>query len=329
MEKDFEFGKATRELELVKKEKQKKIFRIMKLSAAVLGIALIAIFWSDIKGTVSSGPSKNKKEKNNKSGEQGQATESPAGITIINKWDMPKSLKEISGLSYIDGDRFACVQDELGTIFIYNTKTSDIEKEISFAGVGDYEGLAMVNETAWVVRADGKLFEVDNITSGKPVVKEYSTHLTMAQNVEGLCYDKNNNRLLLAIKDNEPGNATYKGIYSFNLATRKMPSEPVFKIDLQNKVFGSGSGSKKKGSGEIMPSEIAIHPVTNEIYITDGRNPKLLILDASGAIKKLYQLNKNEFSQPEGLTFKPDGEMLIANEGVKQPGNILTVKIGE
>ena len=78
-----------------------------------------------------------------------------------------------------------------------------------------------------------------------------------------------------------------------------------------------------------MPSEIAIHPVTNEIYITDGRNPKLLILDASGAIKKLYQLNKNEFSQPEGLTFKPDGEMLIANEGVKQPGNILTVKVGE
>ena len=267
---------------------------------------------------------KNKKEKTKE-----QVNEYAPGITITKRWDMPTSLKEISGLSYIDSDRFACVQDELGTIFIYNTKTSGIEKEISFAGMGDYEGLTMVNEIVWVVRSDGKLFEVNNITSGKPVVKEYSTHLTMAQNVEGLCYDKNNNRLLLAIKDNEPGNVEYKGIYSFDLATRKMPAEPVFKIDMQNKVFGNGGSNKKKGSGEIMPSDIAIHPVTKEIYITDGRNAKLLILDADGTIKKLYQLNKNDFSQPEGLTFKPNGEMLIANEGVKQPGNILNVKIGE
>ena len=90
---------------------------------------------------------------------------------------MPKDLTEISGLSYLDEQRFVCVQDELGKIFIYNIGSSSVEKEIPFGGVGDYEGLAVVDKTVWVLRADGKLFEVSNLDAAKPAVKEYSTHL--------------------------------------------------------------------------------------------------------------------------------------------------------
>ena len=48
---------------------------------------------------------------------------SVTAITIVKKWDMPEYLAEISGLSCIDGQRFACVQDELGKIFIYNNSS--------------------------------------------------------------------------------------------------------------------------------------------------------------------------------------------------------------
>lgn len=248
------------------------------------------------------------------------------GITVIKKWELPKQLLEISGLSYMDGTRFACVQDELGTIFIFNTSTSSIEKQISFGANGDYEGLAVVGETIWVVRADGKLFEVNNINAADPVVKEYSTHLTITQDPEGLCYDKKNDRLLIAIKGSEFDTDDYKGIYAFDLASKKMNEQPVFKIDLLNKAFET-NGSKKKKKGSFNPSGIAIHSLNGDIYIVDGRNSKLLITDGAGVFKKIYQLNTSEFPQPEGIVFNPAGDLFIANEGTKQPGNILQVKI--
>jgi len=290
-----------------------KIIKTPVLLAGLLGVFILKTndsFFLD--------ESKIEMEKNNGNG-------SVAAITIVKKWDMPKYLAEISGLSYIDGQRFACVQDELGKIFIYNTSSSSVEKEISFGAAGDYEELAVVGETVWVLRADGKLFEVNNMNAVKPSVKEYSTQLTTKQDPEGLCYDKKNNRLLIAIKGAEPGTENYKGIYAFDLDSKKMDQQPVFKIDLQNKVFGNGSDKKKRNT--INPSGISIHPVSGDLYIIDGRNPQLLIIDAGGNIKKLYTLNSKEFAQPEGVTFNSAGDLFIANEGTKQPGNIVQVKI--
>ena len=85
----------------------------------------------------------------------------------------------------------------------------------------------------------------------------------------------------------------------------------------------------KKRSMVIMPSSIAIHPVTKDMYITDGRNSLLMILSATGSVKKVLQLNSKEFNQPEGITFHPDGEMYISNEGTKGGGNILKVETVE
>jgi len=245
------------------------------------------------------------------------------GIKVIKRWDLPVELTEISGLASMGHERFACIQDELGYIYIYNTGTSKLEKEIPFAGFGDYEGIALVNDTAWVIRSDGRLYEINNIKLDKPSVKEYKTQLTVNQNIEGLCYDKKHNRLLLAIKNEEYRNSKYKGIYAFDLATKTMPVEPVFKLDMENELIGAAL--KKKNAG-IMPSEIAIHPLSSEMYITDGANSKLIITDSLGTIKKIYQLDLSEFPQPEGITILPDGEMFISNEGRKGPGTILKVE---
>jgi len=261
----------------------------------------------------------NEMDKNNK------IESASAPVTIVKKWNMPKELTEISGLSYIDGQRFACVQDELGKIFIYDAASSSVEKEILFGASGDYEGLAVIGEAVWVLRADGKLFEVSNVNAAKPSVQEYSTPLTMKQDPEGLCYDKKNNRLLIAVKGAEPGTENYKGIYAFDLQSKKMDQQPVFKIDLRDKVFGNGSDKKKRNT--INPSGISIYPVSGDMYIIDGRNRQLLITDANGNIKKLYGLNSNDFAQPEGITFNSAGDLFIANEGTKQPGNIVQVKI--
>ena len=251
------------------------------------------------------------------------------GLDVLQRWELPERLLEISGVSWLDKDRFACVQDEMGIVFIYNTATSKIEKEISFAGTGDYEGIAIVDDASWVVRSDGYLYEITSITAGKPTINEYDTPLTPKHDTEGLCYDQKNHRLLLAIKEIDPGNTDYKGIYGFDLRTKKMGEVPIIKIDLQHEIFtGISSGKKKSKPGDaIMPSDISVHPSTGDIYIIEGRKPKLMVINSTNDVKTFMELDKNDFLQPEGITFSPTGEMFISNEGVKDPGNILKVKL--
>ncbi len=298
------------------------------LSVFGLIIVLAFVFWKDVKSIsgIASGPEKAQKEdtekKSDKKSSKDNGGSNVSDVLILKTWELPSDLMEVSGIAYIDEQRFACIQDEAGTIFIFNRASNKVEKEIPFAGAGDYEGITVKGNTAYVLRADGRLYEVD-MNAGKSSVKEYNTSLTAEHYVEGLCYDKDKDQLLLAIKDDEPGKPGFKGIYAFDLSRKTFIKEPVFKIDLRHEALTSTQGKKNK---TIMPSAIAIHPLTNEIFITDGPKANILIMDKSGTIKKLVQLGKG-FSQPEGITFSPQGEIFISNEGSKQPGNIMQVEL--
>lgn len=296
----------------------------MRFGLLVIAVIVIGgfIFWKDITGFVN-GPKPNTVVASVQEVRSNDAANEAwgGGVTIAQKWDLPSVLKEVSGIAYIDNDRFACIQDEQGVVYIYNRATGKVEKEIAFGAPGDYEDIALVGEKAWVVRADGKLFEVD-MASGKATT--HSTPLTVDHNVEGLAYDKTNNRLLLAIKDEEPGGADYKGVYGFDLAGKKMANEPAYRIDVTHEAFASDKGKKKSKS--VKPSAIGIHPTTGDIYVTDGPKSRLLIMDKNGTIKGVLQLGKS-FEQPEGITFSPSGDLYISNEGNKQPGNILAVTL--
>lgn len=247
-------------------------------------------------------------------------------VKITRSWTLPAPLKKISGFDFIDQTHIACVQDEAGTIFIFNLESGKIDGEIPFAPPGDYEAMAIVSDDAFVACADGRLFEIDGYRSNKPVVKEHGTNLTVKQNVEGLCYDSKNKRLLVAIKGSEEENQFYKGIYAFDLTTRTMPVKPVLKIDLQDSLLNR-SHSKKLQS-LIQPSDLDIHPNTHDIYITDAIKSQLIIMDESGTIKGLFIFRRVDMIQPEGIRFTPSGELYIASEGYKEePGKLLLVEV--
>lgn len=243
---------------------------------------------------------------------------------IQSKWELPDILDEVSGIEWIGENRIACVQDEDGIIFIYNLETREIEQEIDFAGSGDYEGLAINENIAYVVRSDGTIFEILNFRGNNPKTQKFETFLTEAQNVEGLCLDRSNNRLMLTIKDKERESDDYKGVYAFNLQNKELAKKPVFKLDMKDKLLEK---SGKKLSRKFRTSEIEIHPKTGEIYFLDAKIPKLVITDKLGKFKRIYALDKDEFNQPEGLTFNPDGSLYISNEAGSGPGNIIEVKL--
>ncbi|MDT0676927.1 SdiA-regulated domain-containing protein [Autumnicola musiva] len=246
---------------------------------------------------------------------------------IIRKWELPKDLEEVSGIAWLSENRLACVQDEDGIIFIYNPVTSKIEREIEFAGGGDYEGITAYGDNAYVIRSDGEIFEIRGFLKTDPEVNRLKTDLTENQNIESICIDPPNNRLLLGVKDEEEDSEDYKGIYAYNLKEKRFKKDPVFRINLKDQVF------KKVDENDLRkvmsPSEIAIHPGSGKIYILDGKNPKLLIMSSEGKAEKVIHLDKDEFAQPEGISFSPSGKMYISNEADDDAANILEVELQE
>ncbi len=333
MEAPKDFGEKARELELADTIKRKRIKRTLLVIVPLLILAILFFtLRSDIANALNPSVKGPKPAEDHIVNAISVTSDKSDKITIVQQWDLPEILKEISGLAWLDKNRFACVQDEMGKAFIYNTGTGSIEKEIPFAGPGDYEGLALAGESIWILRSDGNLFEINSLNTDKPAIKEYDTPLSAKENAEGLCFDSKNNRLLIALKEGGLLGNDSKGIYGFDLSSKKMADDPVYTIDLKNKIFAElhsfKKNKKKKEKNEaLMPSAIAIHPVTGDIYITDGRNPKLLIMDHTNAIKALHPLDKNRFAQPEGITFSNSGELYISNEGVKGAGNILKLEI--
>jgi len=163
MEPKHEFGKGVFETIDFEKQKQKNVKKVFKIISLLIAISFIAFLWYDSKASGNEKGDKTEKLGKVKSNKQSNDQLPVSGaISIVKKWDMPSALIEISGITYMEENRFATVQDELGKIFIYNTQKDAVEKEITFGADGDYEGLAMVNNTIWVLRANGMLFEVSD-----------------------------------------------------------------------------------------------------------------------------------------------------------------------
>lgn len=156
----------------------------------------------------------------------------------------------------------------------------------------------------------------------KPSVVLHRTHLTQKQDVEGLCYNKKNNRLLLGIKGKDQNSNDYKGIYAFDLSSKKLSVSPVYKVDLTHNIWNEAEGENK-----VEPADLGVHPISGDIYLIDNVGPRLLVMGADGTKKNVYQLSSSEFPQPEGIAFTPEGEIFISNEGKSGPGTILKVSI--
>lgn len=270
-------------------------------------------------------PKSNQKDnKSNKSDEK---------ITIQIKWYLHPVLHEISGICWIDEQRMACVQDELGIIYIFNFLSAKIENKIPFAGPGDFESITKDGDTYFVMRSDGRIFEIRMSSSKNPTVIQYDLPFDKTLDYEGFFYDKSKKRLLITFKEPDPQTKSkIRGIYAFDPVKKTMSSKPVYEIDLSNPLINKQDKDDDKKDKDLyknfFPSDIAINPVTSEIYMTNGINPSILVLDKTGKMKRYFKLDKDNFPQPEGITFSSNGDMFLSSEGVKHNGIIAKAIIG-
>ena len=245
--------------------------------------------------------------------------------TVLQKWELPLELEEISGVHWISDSRIACIQDEDGIVFVYDLDSSKIIKEYKFAGPGDYEALTFLNGEYWIAESNGKLFNIQSLDGVEQEAESVQLEFEYRNNIEGLAANKDG-KLWLAVKDRNLDNrGDYKGIYAFDPATHELDREPVLKINYNDPAFDVlRTGNPRK---LVRPSDLGFHPVTGELFVLDAEFQKVLILKESGKIKELHLLDPEEFSQPEGICFSPSGRIFIANESLGGPANIIELKI--
>jgi uncharacterized protein YjiK len=244
--------------------------------------------------------------------------------TIAETWELPVELNEISGMVWVGNNTLACIQDEDGKLFIYDLTDKAISEEIPFAGKGDYEGIALYKDDMYVMQSDGLLFEIKNWNTTNKIVSTHKTGFQDANNMESLAYSALDSSLLTIPKDRDSKD-DFKGIYTIPLSSKKADTNtPAYKIEMNAKALKIYRD--KKLFKTFNPSEIAVHPKTNDIYVLEGKNPKLLILDANGTLKSVYKLDEINFPQPEGMTFSEEGDLYISNEAANGTATIHLVE---
>ena len=246
----------------------------------------------------------------------------------IHKIELPEILREVSAISYIDRGRIGMVQDEQGTIFICSIIDGRIINQISFASGGDFEGLAILDNEAWVLRSDGDLFHVRGLGDANPLTIKVETPLGKKGDTEGLVYDELEKQLLIGLKQppklKGKRDKDKRAVFSYKLDRNFMSESPFLVLNMKEikRVYSSqvvGNKSQQfnlKTKKGFHPSDLAIHPITGHIYHIAARGQLLVVSDRSGQIYFVRDLPKLIFRQPEGISFDPRGNMFIVSEGV-------------
>lgn len=239
---------------------------------------------------------------------------------------LPKELKEISGLTLLDGEHLMAVQDEKGKLYTVRIADGKIVEEKRFGKDGDFEGIERAGDDLYTLRSDGDIYEIKKWKSDDPKSDKFETHLSTRFDTEGLGYDAANNRLLVVCKE-FPGEGlkNSRTIYAFDLGTETMSETPVVVINLKeienmtpdhplNRAIRNLASPLRDLSG-FKPAALAVHPITNQIFVVSSVRKIMLALSAQGALENLWTLPEDLFRQPEGLAFMPNGDLFISNEG--------------
>ncbi|UOQ54874.1 SdiA-regulated domain-containing protein [Hymenobacter cellulosivorans] len=227
-------------------------------------------------------------------------------------YSLPKELQEVSGIALLSGQRLGCIEDQTGTIYIYNLASKSVESTLKFGKKGDYEDLARLPGAWLVLRSDGTLFKYkdDGTTSS------YPTGLTAANNPEGLAYDASSKTLLIACKGaagvGQPDQR--RAIYRLDAKTYQAQTKPAFVLDVAEIIALDRRQSPGSAINRFAPSAVAVHPLTRHIFVLAASGNALVEMDAQGTPLAVQKLPRKLFPQPEGLTFAPNGDLYISSE---------------
>lgn len=253
---------------------------------------------------------------------------------------LPRELHEVSGIAAVDADTVVGVQDESGVLYTIDLRGREPLRSAGFGPRGDYEGLARVGATWWVLRSDGWL--------GRLAARDGAWHIEFSlllpggpREWEALCYDAARARLLVLPKrgpgdDKEAREA--RPVLAVDPTAGTVAAEPVLVLarrDLLRAAEAKGlplpvrttPRGKERVDFTFECSELAVVPGSADLLLLSAVDHLLLRVGPGGELLASALLDPQLLPQPEGMTFLPDGRLVIASEGRDGAARLVVVAV--
>ena len=240
---------------------------------------------------------------------------------------LPKELREISGISYFSDNLAIAIQDENAVLYFLSLSNGEIVDSLNFGEDGDYEGITSDEDNIYILRSDGYIFTMPKIATDSPKVNKINTILDNSFDTEGICYNSKTKNLLIACKENADELST-RNIFNYSIEGQIIEKNPAFRISLNNikkylenapetVEFDELRGYFDDSSEDFFyPSDIAIHPISGDIYICSAKSISLLIvISQEGNLKHIQLIPEEILPQTEGISFTPTGDLILCSEG--------------
>lgn len=255
---------------------------------------------------------------------------SPKGydLTKPDKFNMPSSLLEISGIAFHDSnsDTIYSIQDEEGKLFRQKWDVKE-QKNMKFGSRGDYEDVSIFHDMVFVLKSNGALYSFpfsETIKNKSDQVKERK-HLVPKAEYESLYADAATSKLYILCKncpDDKKAKIATGYILDYQPDVDTLVASGSFKIDLKQL-----KAVYPKFKNDLRASAMAKNPKTNEWYIVSSVSKLLVITDDKWNVKEAHHLSSSIFNQPEGIAFDKNLNLYISNEGDElTDGNIIKFK---
>lgn len=240
-------------------------------------------------------------------------------------YELPDLLREVSGI-HVAKNRVYCVQDELGAVFCYDLHRQSIASTLRFTDIGDFEDVTYLDNRFFVLRSDGTVFSCGD---NEPGLVTQTIVPVNSLNVEGICH--HNGYFYIACKDVPADNDELpeRMIYrspTANLA--RVESYLRVNVEMIREFVTQHYPELGLDSLTFNPSAIAFHPLTGQLYVLSASERAIAIFEGM-QLQSVVLLPPETYYKPEGISFWPNGDMIISNEGDKKGyirGNLCLLK---
>ncbi|MEZ4996324.1 MAG: hypothetical protein R2758_02180 [Bacteroidales bacterium] len=104
-------------------------------------------------------------------------------------YELPDDLDEISGISWYNHNKLACISRMRRNNLPLLMKTEGISGSYPFARHGDYEDITVYQILLWVLKSNGTIYKVTNFAGSGRETFIIPTALSSRNDTEGMAYD--------------------------------------------------------------------------------------------------------------------------------------------
>ena len=235
--------------------------------------------------------------------------------------ELPRRLREISGLATTADHRLLAHNDEAGIVFEIDARDGSVVKEFQLADVGDpvaddFEGIAVAEGRIYLVTSAGRLYECREGADGASVLFQvYATGAGRDCEIEGLAYDGGRRELVLMCKNaRRDGLRGQLAMVRWSIDEKALRGEPTV-IPVANFV-------RHIGANRFQPSGIERHPVSGNWFVVAARQGSIAEVTPDGEVLDVRRFEAPWHRQVEGIAFAPDGALIVADEGGRARGTL-------